>query len=163
MEKEIELALLKNDVGRVTSLVEKLDSAIEKMGEVSGTIAKILAVHEEKIAHHDRIDDELFNLLEKRRGELQMDVKELHSRISSIQRELSENISNNEHKIMAALMNGLMDIKKCISEEHRIFNEDRSKLEKRIEELEKWRWIIMGGSIVVGVFAEKIISLLLIK
>jgi chromosome segregation ATPase len=158
LEIETEIALLKSDVTRMTSLFEKLDTAIEKMGDVSNSIARMLAVHEEKLNKQERIDQELFTLVEKRKAELQVDVKELHSRISTVQRELSGDISETETRLMDALKNGMHDIKMCITEEHEGIKTQRNELEDRIRDLEKWRWIILGGSIVLGAFARDIFS-----
>lgn len=160
MELETEIALLKSDVNRMTSLFEKLDTAIERMGEVSNSIARMLAVHEEKLSKQEQIDAELFSLVEKRKAELEVDVKELHSRITTVQRELSNDIADTETKIMGALSAGLTDIKKCITDEHKVLTDEKEELEKRITELEKWRWIILGGSLVVSAFSKQIFTVL---
>lgn len=160
MELETEIALLKSDVNRMTSLFEKLDTAIERMGEVSNSIARMLAVHEEKLSKQEQIDAELFTLVEKRKAELEVDVKELHSRITTVQRELSNDIADTETKIMGALSAGLTDIKKCITDEHKVLTDEKEELEKRITELEKWRWIILGGSLVVSAFSKQIFTVL---
>lgn len=160
MEIETEIALLKSDVSRMTSLFEKLDTAIERMGEVSNSIARMLAVHEEKLSKQEQIDTELFSLVEKRKAELEVDVKELHSRITTVQRELSNDIADTETKIMGALSAGLTDIKKCITDEHKVLITEKEELEQRISELEKWRWIILGGSLVVSAFSKQIFTVL---
>jgi gas vesicle protein len=158
MEIETEVALLKSDVHRMTSLFEKLDTAIEKMGDVSNNIARMLAVHEERLNKHDLVEEELFTLVEKRKQELQGDVKDLHSRISTVSRELSNDLGDTEHRIMTALTAGMNDLKRCITEETKAVNSQHKDLENRVNELEKWRWTIMGGSIVLGAFAHEIIG-----
>jgi sugar-specific transcriptional regulator TrmB len=161
MELETEIAILKNDVNRMTSLFEKLDTAIEKMGEVSNSIARMLAVHEEKLSHQEQTDQELYSLVEKRKQELQLDVKELHSRITTVQRELSDDINETENKIMNALTAGLSDIKSCITAEHKVIADRSDDMERRLNDLEKWRWLIIGGSLVAGIFAQRIIGFII--
>jgi hypothetical protein len=161
MEIETEVALLKSDVHRMTSLFEKLDTAIEKMGDVSNNIARMLAVHEERLNKHDLVEEELFTLVEKRKQELQGDVKDLHSRISTVSRELSNDLGDTEHRIMTALTAGMNDLKRCITEETKAVNSQHKSLEDRVNDLEKWRWTIMGGSIVLGAFAHEIIGVFL--
>lgn len=51
MNLETEVAVLKSDVTRMASLFSRLDTAIEKMGDVSNNIAKMLAVHEELLVY----------------------------------------------------------------------------------------------------------------
>ncbi len=53
MSLDTEVAVLKSDVARMTSLFEKLDTAIERMGDVSNSIARMLAVHEERLNKQD--------------------------------------------------------------------------------------------------------------
>lgn len=160
MSLETEVAVLKSDVNRMTSLFEKLDTAIERMGDVSNNIARMLAVHEERLSKQDDIDEELFTLVEKRRQEIQGDIKELHSRITTVSRELSDDITETEQRIMTAMTYGMADIKKCITEETKTITEQRIELEKRISDLERWKWLVMGGSIVVGAFAHEIVSMM---
>lgn len=160
MSLETEVAVLKSDVNRMTSLFEKLDTAIERMGDVSNNIARMLAVHEERLTKQDQIDEELFTLVEKRRQEIQGDIKELHSRITTVSRELSDDITETEQRIMTAMTYGMADIKKCITEETKTTTEQRFELEKRVNELERWKWLVMGGSIVIGAFAHEFVGML---
>lgn len=158
MDLETKVALLESDVNRTTSLFQKMDTAIEKMGDVSNSIARMLAVHEERLNKQDDIDEEIFTLVEKRRQEIQGDIKELHSRITTVSRELSDDINETEQRLMTAMTYGMADIKKCITEETKT-NTDLSKdLEKRIGELERWKWLMMGGSIALGTFAHEIVA-----
>lgn len=158
MNLETEVAVLKSDVNRMTSLFSRLDTAIERMGEVSNNIAKMLAVHEERLSKQDDIDEELFSLVERRRQEIQGDIKDLHSRITTVSRELSDDITETEQRLMTAMTYGTSEIKKCITEETKVITEKQTELEKRVTELERWKWLIMGGSIVIGAFAHEIVS-----
>mgnify|MGYP003346120318 CR=1 FL=1 len=158
MNLETDVALLKSDVNRMTSLFEKLDSAIEKMVDVSNSIARMLAVHEERLNKQDDIDEELFTLVEKRRQEIQGDIKELHSRITTVSRELSDDITETEQRIMTAMTYGTSEIKKCITEETKVMTKQHAELEKRVTELERWKWLVMGGSIVIGAILQFLVN-----
>lgn len=159
MELETEIAILKHDVSRIINLFEKMDTAIEKMGDVSNSIAKMLAVHEEKINSGEEIEEKLFSLVEQRRGEMQVDIKELHSRITTVSRELSTEITETEDRLMDAFVSGMTEIKQCITEEHKINKEEIKHINSRLDILERWRWVILGGSIVAASFAHEIITL----
>jgi DNA repair exonuclease SbcCD ATPase subunit len=163
MNLETEVAVLKSDVSRMTSLFSRLDTAIEKMGDVSNSIAKMLAVHEERLSKQDDIDEELFSLIERRRQEIQGDIKELHSRITTVSRELSDDLTETEHRLMTAMTYGTSEIKKCITEETKTITEKQTELEKRVVDLERWKWVIMGGSVVVGAFAHEMVGMLFNK
>lgn len=161
MEIETELLLLKQDVNRMVSFSEKLDAAIERMGDVSNNIARMLAVHEERLNKQDQLDEELFNLVEKRRSEMQDDIKELHSRITTVSRELSNDMTDVEQRLTNTMNNGMLDLKKCILQDNKEILEERKDLEKRVTDLERWRWIVLGGSITFAAFANQIVEFLL--
>jgi len=158
MSLETEVAVLKSDVNRMTSLFSRLDAAIEKMGDVSNNIAKMLAVHEERLNRQEDTDEELFSLVEKRRQEIQGDIKELHSRITTVSRDMSDDLTETEQRLMTAMTYGHSEIKKCITEEHKAITEQQAELEKRVVELERWKWLIMGGSVVLGAISHQIIG-----
>jgi len=161
MGLDTEVAVLKSDVNRMASLFEKMDAAIEKMGDVSNNIARMLAVHEERLNKQDDIDEELFSLVEKRRQEIQSDIKELHSRITTVSRELADDLTETEQRIMTAMTYGTSEIKKCITDEFKSITEKQMDLDKRVTELERWKWLIMGGSIVLGAFAHELVGLVI--
>lgn len=158
MDLETKVAVLESDVNRMTSFFQKLDTAIEKIGEMSNSISRMLAVHEERLNRHDDINEELFTLIENRRQEIQGDIKELHSRITTVSRELSHDINETEQRLMTAMTHGMTDIKKCITEETKITTELNKAVEQRVSELERWKWLVMGGSIVLGTFAHEIVA-----
>ena len=158
MVLETDVAVLKNDVSRMTSFFDKLDLAIEKMGAVSNDIARMLAVHEERLNKHQELDEELFSLVERRRQEMQVDIKELHSRITTVTRELSNDIGETEKRLMSAMTYNMDEIKKCITEETKVVTKEQNDLEKRIAELERWKWLIMGGSVVLVSLSHEVVS-----
>ena len=127
-----EIKLLKKDISQSEQIHTRLDTAIEKLTELAVNIKSMLAVHESKIARAEQVDDDIFVLLESRRKEWEADLKELHSRITTNTRELRE------HQLVTE--------KKILNEMRAI----RGELSNRVGILEKWRWIIIGGAIVVG-------------
>lgn len=149
---ETDVAVLKHEVGQIGQLFTKLDSALDKLGDVANNITKLLAVHEEKIGMSERIDRELFELVEKRRVEMAEDIKEIHSRISTIQRELSDEITETEHKIISALD----DLKKTLKETKLEHDTNNTNIQNRLGELEKWRWVLLGGGTVIGLLLSKL-------
>ena len=83
----VQLTGLKKDIENVTNLNARLDTAIEKLTDVSGDLKSMLAVHEEKISKTESADEQLADLIEVRRQEISNDIKELHTRINSQSKE----------------------------------------------------------------------------
>jgi len=132
MEADIntEVALLKKEVSDIKVIFSRLDVAIEKITDVSSCVNRMLAVHEEKIANAEEAQI-------RANTEFTHDIKELHSRVTSNYKELTE-MMQLHHKEQALHIQQL-----------------QNDLNGRVGILEKWRWLIIGGAIVVGFALQK--------
>ena len=137
-----DLQVLKNEVEQVASVNNKLDNAIDKLTDISGSIKSMLAVHEEKLSKQEEIDKAIFNLIENRRVEFDTNYKELHARINKIHKELTDEIEMSEKRLMCEI--------KTLN----------SNLDGRIGVFEKYRWIIIGAAIVIGLSMPQIFDIL---
>ena len=139
-ELETEVKLLKKELQDQAKIHDRLDIAIEKLTDVSNSIHRMLAVHEEKIARQEEAIFEAEQKIEVRRSELLIKIDELHSRVTT-----------NTKEIMTAA-----------SAQHQQQNKEiqkmRDKLISRVGVLEKWRHVLIGGSIVVGFMLHKFIE-----
>ena len=63
---KVQLSGLKKDIENVSNLNSRLDTAIEKLTDVSTSIKSMLAVHEEKIQRQEQIDDIIFDKLKRK-------------------------------------------------------------------------------------------------
>ena len=133
MTIKTDLELLKKEVEDMKQIHTLLDTAIEKLTDVSSCVNRMLAVHEEKLARQE--DDIVSN--EK---EIKDNIQDLHSRITSNYKELTVLI--NQHNL---------------KDEER-FHKLKSEFSSRVGILEKWRWIIIGGSIVAGFVLHKLLQ-----
>lgn len=60
---ETKLALLEEKLSIYEQMMKKIESAIEKIGETSQNISKMLAIHEEKIEHVAKSDDVIVQMV----------------------------------------------------------------------------------------------------
>ena len=90
-ELETEVQLLKRDIEDVKSIHGRLDVAIDKLTDVSNSIHRMLAVHEEKLARQEESSVELEQQIEKRRSEVLTKIDDLHSRITTNTKEIMIN------------------------------------------------------------------------
>ena len=118
---KVQLAGLKKDIENVNNLNGRLDLAIEKLTDVSTSIKQMLAVHEEKISRQEQIDDVIFEKLKERAGE-----------IDQVHRDLTKEIQQVEKRLLIEIKQLKVDIG------------------GRVGILEKYKWIVLGASIVVG-------------
>ena len=107
--------------------------ALEKLEETASNISALLAVHEERL----NSQEEAVSL---RKREIDFDIKELHSRVTTAGREnqeqhraLTKEMKQSEEKILDA-----------INELRKDVNHEQQRLESRITKLEQWRWVLLG-------------------
>ena len=122
---ELDVELLKKEVSDMKQIHGRLDTAITKITDVSNCINRMLAVHEEKISQQEEQTSRQQNVFSE-------DVRELHSRITTSQKELT-NLMTKQHYEAENEMRRL-----------------RQDITVRVGGLEKWKYLIIGGSIVVG-------------
>ena len=122
---ELDVELLKKEVSDMKQIHGRLDTAITKITDVSNCINRMLAVHEEKISQQEEVQI-------RQASEFSNDVRDLHSRITTSQKELT-NLMTKQHYESDAEMRRL-----------------RMDITERVGTLEKWKYLIIGGSIVVG-------------
>ena len=136
-ELETEVRLLKKELEDQRKIHGRLDIAIEKLTDVSNSINRMLAVHEEKIARQEESLYIAEQQIEVRRNELLGKIDELHSRITT-----------NTKEIMSAAQQAHLEQNKEIQKIQR-------EIEQRVGVLEKWRHVLIGGSIDVGFLLHK--------
>lgn len=147
---ETELAIVKNEIGQIGHLFSKLEITLEKITNVSTNVSQILAVHERRLHETDLQFESVKNRMEIGDGRVKEDIKDLHSRITSTSREVEEKMSREIEKVLHAIQ----DLKTHMLEKN-------TKLEDRIETLERWRWIMVGILIAAGAFLPEIRNFLI--
>ena len=139
-ELDTEVKLLKKELQDQTKIHDRLDIAIEKLTDVSNSIHRMLAVHEEKIARQEEATVAADAKLEIRRTELTAKIDELHSRITT-----------NTKEIMSAAA-------QQHTEQNKEIQKIKDELAARVGVLEKWRHVLIGCSIVAGFMLHRFIN-----
>ena len=139
-ELETEVKLLKKELGDQRKIHNRIDVAIEKLTDVSNSIHRMLAVHEEKISRQEESIEDAEKSLENRRTELSSRIDELHSRITTNTKEIMA-VASAQH-----------------IEQNKEIQKIKDELIARVGVLEKWRHVLIGGSIVIGFILHKFIN-----
>jgi len=125
-EIKVDIESLRKDIENVNTINGRIDTAIDRLTEVSTSIKSMLAVHEEKITRQEKIDEVIFDKLKDRQEE-----------ITDVYRELKKDVEMSEKRL-------LIEIKSL-----------KNDIGARVGVLEKYRWIIIGGAIVIGWILSK--------
>jgi chromosome segregation ATPase len=144
---ETEVELLKREVKDMKLIHVRLDSAIEKIADVSSSLHTIMAVHEEKLIRQEE-------QLEDQEKEFRDTVQELHSRITTNAKETSTQMGEMERRLHDAM-------NEHNKKETEQFLKLREELQTRVGILEKWRHLIIGGAIVIGFILQKFLPTIL--
>ena len=120
-EIKVDIESLRKDIENMNTINGRIDTAIDKLTDVSTSIKSMLAVHEEKIQRQEKIDEVIFDKLKDRADE-----------ISDVYRELKKDVEMSEKRL-------LIEIKSL-----------KNDIGARVGVLERYKWLILGGAIVIG-------------
>ena len=125
-EIRVDIESLKKDIENVNTINGRIDTAIDKLTDVSTSIKSMLAVHEEKITRQEKVDEVIFDKLREREAE-----------ITDVYRELKKDVEMSEKRLLIEIKGLKIDIG------------------ARVGMLERYKWLIMGGAIVLGWILSK--------
>ena len=123
---KVDIESLRKDIENMNTINGRIDTGIDKLTDVSTSIKSMLAVHEEKIARQEKIDEVIFDKLKDRADE-----------ISDVYRELKRDVEMSEKRL-------LIEIKSL-----------KNDIGARVGVLERYKWLILGGAIVIGWIMSK--------
>jgi gas vesicle protein len=119
---KVEVGVLKEKVNTITDLCEKMDRVIEKLAD-----------------NNTNMVNQIYKDMDKRKEDTVSDIKELHSRITTTDRNLSDKIELTERRIM----DEIKSLRDHITEHNQ-------KEDDELKSLMQWKWMVAGGVIVVA-------------
>ena len=122
VELKVDVEVLKNQILTITQLCGKMDSVIEKL-----------------VDNHDRMVNQIYTDMEKRKADTNNDIKELHSRITTISREVSDKVELTERRIM----DEIKSLREDIAEHNKKEDDD-------LKAIKQWKWMVVGGVVVLA-------------
>ncbi len=129
---KLEVGLLKKDIEMTDRLCDKLSESIEKIQEVNVNIMRMITLHEQRHEQHEKTEQEMKD-----------DIKELHSRITTVSREMNDRMDQLERHISERI-----DLLRSDLAKHE--KNDPNRLKNTLAEIDKYKWMIMGGALALG-------------
>lgn len=123
-----------NDFEQLERIVEKLDVSIDKLTEVSNNVSRLLAVHDTRI-----------NVIEKDTVRNEDDIRDIHVKMDNIAKEINTKLDQS----MQNSVEGHAKIQAAIEEKLK-------GIDARVKVLEVWRWLVIGGALVIGWLVNKL-------
>lgn len=132
MSTETRLAVLESDLKKMDGFFSRLDISIEKITELNVSIREVLSSHETRLNAQEIELEQQFSMFDQK-------YEQLHSRITTVQRELAEEMKDETKSIMAAINDLRSDM-----------NQHQAREEDRIRHIERRQWLIMGAAAALG-------------
>ena len=120
IDLKVDVSVLKEKINTLADLCNKMDRVIEKLTDNQTTLA-----------------NQIYSDMDKRKEDNVSDIKELHSRITTVDRNLSDKIELTERRIM----DEIKSLRDHITEHNQ-------KEDGDLQKLTQWRWMVAGGVIV---------------
>ena len=124
---ETEVKILQKDLVTFQNILDRFDITINKHTEVSNNLNKVIAVQDSRIDTQEKA------------------IEIVHKRITDMKDEIHEELSDHYQVILEKI--------KELQVEQKIHADEMSK---RVDALEKWRYIVMGGAVALGFLLSKV-------
>jgi methionine synthase II (cobalamin-independent) len=85
---ETKVAILEEKLHTTEQLMQRIESAIEKMSEVSANVTKMLAVHEQKIEGNDKVDAILFAKIDQLSSKMDKDHNAVLDKLQGLEKKV---------------------------------------------------------------------------
>jgi hypothetical protein len=118
----VDVGVLKVQVTTLTQLCNKMDTVIDRLME-----------------NQNKMAADIYDDMDKRKQETVSDIKELHSRITTVDRNLSDKIELTERRIMD-------EIKSL----HNTISKHNEKEDSELKKILEWKWMAAGGIVVLA-------------
>ena len=129
---KLNIGLLKKDVEQTDELCHKLSESLSKIQELNVNLMQMITLHEQRHEQHEKAEQDLKD-----------DIKELHSRITTVSREINDRIDQVEQHIT----NRIDDLRSDLIKHKQ---QDKKTILTELSEVEKWKWMILGGVLKIG-------------
>lgn len=132
---KLQVGLMKKDNEVAMSITNKLSESIDKIQEMNSNLLRMISLHDQK--HDTHIKTE---------RDLKEDIKDLHSRITTVNRELLDKIDQVEHHLGDKL--DLLRIE--LKQREDIDSENRKTGSSALEELNKYKFAAISIAVTLG-------------
>ena len=121
VDVKVSVGVLKTQVLTLTQLCDKIDKVIERL-----------------IDNQDRMVNQIYDDMDRRKQDTVADIKDLHSRITTVDRSLSDKLELTERRIMDEI--------KGLRAQITAHNE---KEDNELKKIMEWKWMAAGGIVVL--------------
>jgi len=85
---ETKVAILEEKIHTSEQLMQRIESAIEKISEVNANVTKMLVVHEEKINNGEKIEDIIFTKIDQLKDKMDKDHTAVLAKLQGLEKKV---------------------------------------------------------------------------
>ena len=85
---ETKVAILEEKIHTSEQLMQRIESAIEKISEVNANVTKMLVVHEEKINNGEKIEDIIFTKIDQIKDKMDKDHNAVLAKLQGLEKKV---------------------------------------------------------------------------
>lgn len=142
----LQVALLGQQVNNSVKIFDKFDAAVDKLTGLTIAIQSTLQSHDVQIQRNAERVVELANTV-------YMSRKSTENKMHELEKTLVEKLNASTEKSVsdrADITTGIQEIKQAGLDQHNEIVDKLGKHDKRLSNLEKWMWILVGGGMVLA-------------
>jgi DNA anti-recombination protein RmuC len=144
------VALVEQQVGGMYSFFQRIEQSIEKMTETNSSIKELLAVHEQRLQQQENGVRTFYEVIEKRKEETDRGFEVLRKEIKEEIKEQYMDLKSTVEQLRQGQVDFTNRIEQKVTTLQNSSDTEFKSLEDRVRKLEAWRWILVGGGLVVG-------------
>lgn len=158
-QTKLDIELMKKDVESISKICEKMDTTIDKMQQVAMDISRIVSLQEQKHEMQDKTNISIKRDIDIGKEDVKQEMSDINKKIEQVEDNLAEKIEkvSHERKIGYSKLS-----EKFETTETKILEEIsqlKESLNKKIYEIDIWRYTVMGGMILASFLFTKFIDL----
>lgn len=152
---------IQKKMAQVEVKIDKFDTNIDKLTDISLNVSKLLAVHEQRLDSVEKSTKASVQYIEDRRKETDAMFNRVYDKISETEDDIRTELNQVQTSIVTEVKSISVDIGKLRNDVNTTTNQIKDdledKLKKEVEEIsermskiEKFMWIVTGGAAVAG-------------
>jgi len=144
-EIPVRVALIEQELGNVSNIFSRLETAMERMTDISSSIKEMLAVHNSKINKFEESTDNLYSLIEKRRNESET----AHNKIQLVVNETEKKLKQDMEDFEKTMLSEMKDLRKDLKDYY-------DSNQKITSTLDKGKLILYGIGVILSFILYKL-------
>jgi DNA anti-recombination protein RmuC len=144
------VAVVERAIDGMYSFFTRIEQSIEKMTETNSSIKELLAVHEQRLQQQENGVRVFYEVIEKRKEETDKGFEILRQEIKEQIKDQYMDLKSTVEQLRQGQVDFTNRIEQKVTTLQSSSDTEFKSLEDRVRKLEAWRWILVGGGLVVG-------------